>query len=300
MRRAVLTLVFTLLALGGAEVQGLILAAPSSPASTPGSPSRPGSPSSSLPFPLPRVPDTVELERVSGSSFLRVPPACYRQECALVIVSHPRGQSAERLHASAGVTTLVDALLAAPFAVLLSNDGGPTPWGSPAALDQVAELHEEAVTHFAFSGRTYALGLSMGGLLALRSALPGSPYRVSGVALIDGWTDVRAAWGSAASRRAEIQDAYGLSGEPTPDLNPQALAERLPALPLFVVASPDDRVVSMRSNSERLFTRAERSVSEFVRVSGSHLGGNRFTPAIAEKLVHFFTRLEARATQARR
>jgi len=254
-------------------------------------------PSPSPLFPLPSVPDTVVLERASGPSFLRVPPACYRQECALVIVSHPRGQSGVRLRDSAGISVLVDALLAAPFAVLLSDDGGPTNWGSPAALAQVTGLREEAVTHFAFSGRTYALGLSMGGLLALRSALPESLYPVSGVALIDAWVDVHAAWKTAVTRRAEIQTAYGTAGEPPAHLNPLHKAKLTPPLPLFVVASPDDRVVPMQTNSERLFAHAEPVVSEFMQVSGTHLGGNRFTPAVAERIAGFFQRLETRATQ---
>ncbi|WP_084050914.1 alpha/beta hydrolase family protein [Deinococcus hopiensis] len=279
MRCVLFLLVFTLLAGPGGVARGA---------------------STTVPFPLPRVPDTVELERVSGSSYLRVPPACYRQECALVVVSHPRGQTAGRMRASASVTALVDALLAAPFAVLLSDDGGPATWGSPAALAQVAELHGEAADHFAWNGRTYALGLSMGGLLALRSALPGSPYAVSGVALIDAWTDIRAAWHSATTRRVEIQDAYGLPGQPPADLNPLTLAEAAPPLPLFVVASPDDRVVPMPGNGERLFTWAQGHVSEFVKVSGPHLGGNRFTPALATRLAQFFTRLEARAIGAKR
>ncbi|WP_034384551.1 S9 family peptidase [Deinococcus sp. YIM 77859] len=254
-----------------------------------------------VPFPLPKEPDTVRLDRVSGPSFLRVPPACYRQECALVIVSHPRGQTAERLHSSPQIAELVRALLDVPLAVLLSDDGGPNTWGSPAALDQVASLRDEAVTHFAFNGRTYALGLSMGGLLALRSALPGSPYPVSGVALIDAWVDLRAAWGTSGQRRAEIGAAYGLTGEPDPSLNPLAGAEAAPPLPLLVLASPEDTTVPARSNAERLFVRAEPHVSEFVKMSGPHLGGNRFSPATAQHLASFFRRLEARAAeQARR
>lgn len=254
--------------------------------------------SSSWALPLPGVPDTVRLDRLSGPSFLRVPPGCYRRECALVIVSHPRGQSGERLHASPQVTALVGALLDARLAVLLSDDGGPYTWGSPAALDQVASLREEAVSHFAWNGRTYALGLSMGGLLALRSALPDSPYRVSGVALIDAWADLRGAWGTAATRRAEVEDAYGL-GDPS-SLSPLTLVQAGPPLPLFVLASRDDKVVPMSSNSERLFAHAERDVSQFVRVGGPHLGGNRFSPAVARQLAAFFGRLEARAEQQAR
>lgn len=251
-------------------------------------------------LPLPQVPDTVKLDGHLGPSFLRVPPACYWRECALVIVSHPRGQSAERLRESAQVGVLVDALLEVPFAVLLSDDGGPTTWGSPAALAQVAGLRREAAEHFAWNGRTYALGLSMGGLLALRSALPGSPYPVSGVALIDGWADLRGAWKTSARRRQEIAEAYGLSSEPPVALNPLVQAELNPPLPLFVLVSPEDTTVPARSNGERLYARAQPGVSAFVKVSGPHLGANRFSPVIAHQLAAFFERLETQATaQAR-
>jgi hypothetical protein len=239
--------------------------------------------------------ETVTFNRLSGPSFLRIPETCRIQACALVVVAHPRGQSAERLHNSPQVNVLIQALLDASFAVLLSDDGGENTWGSPAALDQVAGLHADAVSQFQWNGRTYALGLSMGGLLALRSALPGSPYAVSGVALIDGWADLRAAWGGSMSRRTEIADAYGLgTAPPDPSLNPVAELMNHAPLPLFVAASPDDGVVSMKANADVLYSRAEAGVSDWVILTGPHLGGNRFTPTLARQLAGFFGRLEAR------
>ncbi|ANE43932.1 alpha/beta hydrolase family protein [Deinococcus puniceus] len=239
--------------------------------------------------------ETITLDRLSGPSFLRIPNTCRVQKCALVVVAHPRGQSAERLHNSPQVNVLIQALLDASFAVLLSDDGGENTWGSPAALDQVAGLHTDAVKEFEWSGRTYALGLSMGGLLALRSALPGSPYAVSGVALIDGWADLRAAWGGSMSRRTEIADAYGLgTAPPDPSLNPMAQLMNHAPLPLFVAASPDDGVVSMKANADVLYSRAEAGVSDWVILNGPHLGGNRFTPTLARQLAGFFERLETR------
>ncbi|UQN06570.1 alpha/beta hydrolase [Deinococcus sp. QL22] len=247
------------------------------------------------PNPAPVPAETITLNRLSGPSFLRIPNACRMQKCALVVVAHPRGQNAERVHNSPQVNVLVQALLDASFAVLLSDDGGENTWGSPAALDQVAGLHTDAVTQFEWSGRTYALGLSMGGLLALRSALPGSPYAVSGVALIDGWADLRAAWGGSLSRRAEIADAYGLgTAPPDPSLNPMAQLMNHAPLPLFVAASPDDGVVSMKANADVLYSKAEAGVSDWVILNGPHLGGNRFSPALARQLAGFYGRLEAR------
>lgn len=253
----------------------------------------------SAPIHTPHAPpmpaETVTFNRLSGPSFLRIPETCRIQACALVVVAHPRGQSAERLHSSPQVNALVNALLDASFAVLLSDDGGENTWGSPAALDQVAGLHADAVSQFQWNGRTYALGLSMGGLLALRSALPGSPYTVSGVALIDGWADLRAAWGGSLSRRSEIADAYGLgTAPPEPSLNPLTGVMNNAPLPLFVAASPDDAVVSMKANADILYSQAEAGVSQWVALTGPHLGGNRFTPTLARQLAGFFERLETR------
>ncbi|WP_229783622.1 alpha/beta hydrolase family protein [Deinococcus sedimenti] len=226
-------------------------------------------------------------------SLLRVPRAC-GSSCALVVVSHPRGQSAAHLRDSASVAVLTAALIHAGFAVLLSGDGGPTSWGSPAGLAGLGEVHARATELFGWSGRTYALGLSMGGLMALRSALPGAPYPVEGVALIDGWVDLRVAWGSALSRREEIMSAYGLS-DPPEDLNPAWLARTWGRRPLLVFGSPDDRTVPFARNGEALWLEAaDPDVGGLVRLTGGHLGGNRFTADVARQVVVFFRVLEGR------
>ncbi|GGK88644.1 alpha/beta hydrolase [Deinococcus radiotolerans] len=226
-------------------------------------------------------------------SLLRVPKSCARS-CALVVVSHPRGQTAEHLRDSASVAVLTAALIHAGFAVLLSGDGGATSWGSPAGLAALGAVHAQATDLFPWSGRTYALGLSMGGLMALRSALPGAPYPVEGVALIDGWVDLQVAWGSALSRREEIQAAYGLA-DPPEELNPLWLARSWGPRPLLVFGSPDDRTVPFTRNGETLWAEAgEADVGGLVHLSGGHLGGNRFTPVVAQQLVGFYRALEAR------
>ncbi|MFD2608426.1 alpha/beta hydrolase [Deinococcus taklimakanensis] len=244
------------------------------------------------------------LKRASGPYYLLVPERCAAgaagsEDCALVIVSHPRAQDTDRLRRSPGVSTLTGGLLRGGFAVLLSQDGGPTTWGSPAALAEVAGVRQEAGGLFAWNRRTYALGLSMGGLAALRSALPGSPYPVSGVALIDAWVDLRAAWASALSRRAEINAAYGAASVPPAHQNPLAVALNHPPLPLFIAASLDDEVVDARSNGDLLGTHAQPGTSVFVPLTGPHLGGNRFTPEMSEQLTDFYRRLETQV-QARK
>ncbi|CAM3494907.1 Alpha/beta hydrolase [Deinococcus saxicola] len=242
----------------------------------------------------PQTADWLPLGPAGRESLLRIPDSCTYLPCPLVVVSHPRNQSAARLRDSGSFRVLIDALLDAHFAVLLSGDGGPTTWGSPSALREVGQVHAQARGRFSWNGRTYALGVSMGGLMALRSALPGSPYRVDGVALIDAWTDLRAAWGASPTRRKEISAAYGTQSEPPPSLDPLMQTFKAPYLPLFVAASVSDGTVPALTNGERLYPHAALGTSEFVSLSGPHLGGNRFTPDMAQKLVGFYKRLEGR------
>ncbi|MFC4453945.1 alpha/beta hydrolase [Deinococcus sonorensis] len=233
------------------------------------------------------------LDQPDGPSYLLVPHPCLQQRrCPLMVVSHPRGQSAERLLQSTPFSAYVEALTGADIAVLLSNDGGPTGWGRPAALTRLDELHRESVAQFQYSGHTYAFGVSMGGLTALRSALAG-PYPVSGVVLLDAWADLRVAWAVPGSHRRELEEAYVLSGPMPPTLDPLVLAEAGPRLPLLVMGSRDDAVVPFMDNGLPLFERAAApGVSTLVTLHGPHLGGSHFSPALAQRVVQFVTALE--------
>lgn len=230
-------------------------------------------------------------------SLLGVPDECLYTSCPLVTVSHPRGQTPERLRESPSFNVLSHALLHAHYAVLLSSDGGPTSWGSPGAYQQVADAHAHAVPMFRWNRRTYALGLSMGGLMALRSAQPGAEYPVSGLALIDAWTNLPVAWQASPGRQDEIRKAYQT------DFPPNAEGDLLRSflqghrLPMFIAASPDDRVVPMQPNSVKLYQYALKPSSQFVTLRGPHLGGNRFTTQLAAQLVNFFQHLERQAIQ---
>lgn len=246
-----------------------------------------------LPPAVPQQPDLLQLKSASGSSYLYVPQQCYRQECALVIISHPRDQNADRLLNSPQVAKMVGELLGGPFAVLLSNDAGVNTWGSPQALAEVAQVRQEAVRHFAWSERTYALGLSMGGIMALRSALPGSPYQVNGVALIDAWVDLRQAWGTSLTRRKEIVKAYGTATAPTPQVNPLNLFQSQQRVPVLLFASPDDKIVPMEANAAAL-RRALPNSSKLLQLDGPHLGANRFSGNVTTQIRQFFQQLEVR------
>ncbi|MDV6374553.1 alpha/beta hydrolase family protein [Deinococcus arenicola] len=257
--------------------------------------SPPAQASSGAAAPLAQPVNWVALGPARRESLLRIPSSCTYLPCPLIVVSHPRNQTAARVRDSASVRVLMDALLAAHFAILISGDGGPSTWGSPKALKEVGQVHALALKRFSWNGRTYALGLSMGGLLSLRSALPTSPYRVSGVALIDPWTDLRGAWGSAVSRRNEINAAYGTTTAPTASLDPMLQVFKTSYLPLFVAASTGDKTVPAVPNGERLYPHASLGVSEFVPLTGPHMGGNRFSSSMAQKLAGFYKRLEGQA-----
>jgi len=251
----------------------------------------------SAPVAVPAAPpqkvQTFRLDRSDGPSFLLVPDACMRDlRCPLVVVSHPRGQTAEHLSGSPAFASYAEALTRSNFAVLFSNDSGPTPWGAPAALASLADLQSRSTDLFQFNGRTYAFGVSMGGLMALRSAQQG-PYPVSGVVLLDAWADLQGAWAMPGRQRAEVEEAYGISEAPSGDLDPMVLAETYPKLPLFIIGSPDDNAVPFVENGLRLFDRAaEPGVSQLVTLSGAHLGGSHFTPALAQRVAEFLQEVE--------
>ena len=261
----------------------LLVAAPSSAVSA--SSARPVAPASGV--------QTFRLDQPDGPSFLLVPDACLRDlRCPLVVVSHPRGQTAEHLSSSPAFASYAAALTRNNSAVLFSNDGGPNPWGTPAALVSLADLQARSTELFRFNGRTYAFGISMGGLMALRSAQQ-EPYPVLGVVLLDAWADLQGAWAMPGRHRVEVEEAYGTSEAPSPTLDPMVFAETHPKLPLFIIGSLDDNVVPFVGNGLRLFGRAaETGASQLVMVSGPHLGGSHFAPALAQRVADFLQELE--------
>lgn len=224
-------------------------------------------------------------------SWLRVPGVCQVAWCGLVVISHPRGQNVERLRDSISMDVMLDALLHAGYAVLLSSDGGLTTWGSPQALKVAGQAHREAVGRFHWNGKTYAMGYSMGGLTALRSTLPGSPYQVQGLILIDAWVNLKAAWSLSASRRSEIRAAYPLASGSVNSFDPLPAALKGGKQPMLVMASVQDKIAPAHLNGAKLYAQALAGPSSYVKLSGPHLGGNRFTPDVARNVVAFLTRL---------
>ncbi|WP_233554524.1 alpha/beta hydrolase [Deinococcus cavernae] len=246
------------------------------------------------PAPVNTVPITwAQVGPTKSASLLAVPDHCLYTDCALIVVSHPRGQTPERLRSSPEFSRLTLTLLKGRFAVLLSSDGGPLSWGSPQGLQVAAEAHRQASRLLAWNGRSYALGLSMGGLMALRSTLPGGPYPVDGLALIDPWVNLQAAWHSSRTRQQEIKEAYG-ENVPLDTLDPLPLALQARPLPLWIASSPDDKVVPRSQNAALLQKYAPPPFSRSMPLSGPHLGGNRFSTQVGEQLLTFFQTLEER------
>lgn len=224
-------------------------------------------------------------------SMIRIPPICQVKSCPLVVVSHPRNQNAARLRDSQSFKKISNELINQNFVLLLGGDGGKSTWGSPHALRSVAKVHKQSIKKFLWNGNTHALGVSMGGLLSLRSALPNAPYEVHSVALIDAWVDLMSAWQSSATRRQEIKAAYRTQHPPI-NLNPIEQVLRSPYLPLFVASSVDDKVVPAMWNGERIYSHGVIGISQFMNLTGPHMGGNRFTPHVGQQIGLFFKRSE--------
>ena len=243
------------------------------------------------------------IEHPLGESYLYTPLACAIHACPLVVVSHTRGRTAADFALSLFVKLYADAFLARGFAVLLSNDAGPRTWG--AALGYLGTVHAQAVRRFDWNHRTYAFGLSMGGLAVLRSALSG-PYVVSGVALLDAHVSLDAALRdpSDPSRQAEVAQAYGLADVQAalpPRSDPLELIHEHPDLPVLVAGSPEDRAVPFAANGLALYAGLQPAERRLLTLRGPHLGGSHFAPAVVASFADFFVGLEqAQAVRARR
>lgn len=256
-------------------------------------PSLPSSLPTFAPTPAPELPQVLPIWHRQGNSYLLKPSTC-AHGCPLVMVHHPHGRTASEMLERPHVLTLLSALLEGGAAVLLSNDAGRAAWGSPGALRYAAEVHSKAVKKLHWNGRTYAMGLSMGGLPALLSPHT-QPYRVSAVILIDAKVNLRESWledhdPRFAQHRREISEAYGVpSGAVLPyGLDP--LHDYTHRLPLLVIGSTEDGIVDFERNSAALLARAPQA--KLLLLSGAHLSQSRFSPEIGRAVAEFVQRKE--------
>lgn len=216
--------------------------------------------------------------------------------CPLVTVHHPRDQTPERLLDSGSVRVYLAALLAANYAVLLSWDAGPTSWGSPAAVRQALDSVRVAAGRFAWNGRWYAFGLSMGGVTALNLVLDAPATRSPhGLLLLDARLNLTEAV-QDPGRRPEIEAAYG--GRPGPERDPLDRLRLRPLPPTLAFSSPDDRTVPETTNTLRLVAEQPAGLVQHLTLTGSHLGGRHFSPELAARAVRFLNSLEVQQARA--
>lgn len=247
------------------------------------------------PSPQPDLPGPLRFAHPLGDAFLFRPAGC-TPACPLVVVSHSRGMTAEVSLTRPHLRAVYGRLLGAGYAVLVSNDAGPTTWGAPQALTYLAQMRAQAIQSFPFNGRTYNFGYSMGGLPALLTAyLP--VYPVSGVVLLDAAVNLQDVWTSEnAAFRADIGAAYSLPLDaplpPARDPYNDFAAPEAARLPLLVAGSADDRVVPFARHGEPLLARNTSPQSRLLRLTGAHLGGSHFGPVFVDEMLAFLNRLE--------
>lgn len=243
---------------------------------------------------VPGMPGALRFLHPLGDAFLLRPGKC-SPTCPLVVVSHSRGLSAEQSLTRPHLRSLFRRLTGAGYAVLVSNDAGPTTWGAPQALTYLADMRWRAIRTFAFSGRTYNFGYSMGGLPALLTAyLP--VYPVSGVILLDAQVSLLDVWkGSNLKFREDVRVAHGISPQAAlpPRRDPLTFnGPEVAQVPLLVAGSAEDQAVPFKQNGEAIFKRNASRESRLVRLTGPHLGGSHYGDAFVNPMLAFLNRLE--------
>lgn len=263
---------------------------------------------------LPLVPalasDGVEAPRVltvpdpAGDAILVVPARCEREACPMLVVSHRFQGAPEHGVNFVGNPTyarFLDRFQRAGYALLLSADGGPETWGNEAALGNASRVWDAASRLFDFTGETFTLGVSMGGLpatlLGLYERIP-----VLGTILVAAVADL----GDAASRNptlgASLLRAYGLSDRASvpADHDPVRVAARPDGVvpPVLAIASRSDATVPFGPNSEAFVAAAaaREPRSRLLEVTGPHLSGAHFADAVADEAVAFLQSIRLGAT----
>lgn len=226
-----------------------------------------------------------------GDAQLVVPATCRSTRCPLVIVSHGRGGQALDGVTHAPLDTLLDALDTQGYVLLLSNDGGPTTWGNPAALASIRRVYRAAQPHVQGNGRVYTLGISMGGLPAVLTAYQGMlGVPVQATAIIAGRVNLQDAVRTSVRRAASIRRAFGaldlFSADPVNGFR------RFPGrrTPLLTVVSPQDTAVNSRTNGLRLAQLARQAGADvqIISVKGPHLARGYVNAEIGRQIARFF------------
>ncbi|BDP44598.1 alpha/beta hydrolase (plasmid) [Deinococcus aetherius] len=226
-----------------------------------------------------------------GAAQLVVPGRCRKASCPLVIVSHGRGGQALDGITHPPFDTLVDAVDAQGYVLLLSNDGGRETWGSPGALTYIRRVYRAAQPHFQGDGRVYTLGISMGGLPATLTAYRQTlGVKVRATALVAGRVNLSDAVRTSARRAASIRRAYGAVSLAGHDPVNDFATFRGRRTPLLTVVSPQDTAVRSAANGVRLahLARAAGADVRVIQVQGPHLSRGYMNADIGRQIALFF------------
>ncbi|HEX2864502.1 MAG TPA: prolyl oligopeptidase family serine peptidase, partial [Deinococcales bacterium] len=175
-------------------------------------------------------------------------------------------------------------------ALVLSSDGGPRTWGNPAAQASLHRAWTKATNEFRYDGRTFTLGLSMGGLTAALVTLQDVvPSR--GLVLVAPRLNVREAVdGPDRERAAELRAAHHLTpGEAFPaGFDPINEFEKLAKVrpPAFIVVSEQDRTVNAWTNGIA-FAQLLGAKARLQVVTGGHLGSGMLNAAVGAEAARF-------------
>jgi pimeloyl-ACP methyl ester carboxylesterase len=218
------------------------------------------------PTPPQGSPGRIDRLTVRGQAAVLVSPQSKSRK--VVVYTHGSGETVENIFRDPKKQPIFSALLGAGYAIA-ATDAHEDNWGSGASVDDnlalVADLRRRGL------GDVYVLALSMGGFdgLALLGRVP-----VRAWAGIFPACDLRSVY-DLGLYPGQIRSAYGRSGTRLGD----AIARRSPiafdppdGLPMRFWASPDDRVIPKRENTDACAELARRRGAkvEVTTTEGDH------------------------------
>jgi hypothetical protein len=195
----------------------------------------------------------------------------------LVLYIHGSGNQANVLEEEQ-LQPLVKAFLAKGFAVAASTGGGEYNWGSPASVQESAQLARGLGYR-----HVYILAQSMGGIGGVELIDRLHPVAWAGIFPV---CDARSIW-RLGDEAPEIEAVWG-PGPPPKKISP-VTAKDVKGLPVLMFASPEDTVVPIGENADRCAAWMRRGGAQVkvVETIGEHGDPSNFQPG---RLASFFAR----------
>lgn len=228
------------------------------------------------------------------TSWLLMPPQCVLESCDLLVLSHARGKQAGDILGNVRWQRLLWQLLQGGYVLLLSDDAGPRTWGNPQALYALQNAWQQAKGRFKFSGQTYVMGYSMGGLPATLAANR-QLFPVSALVLLDARVNLQAVWQKGdLERRQEIADAFKITLQDAlpSGYDPLNDFERV-QVPMLVLGSLQDKTVPLIDNGLALLRKSPNILSQLALLSGDHLGGQHLSARVGHQILGFLASIRA-------